>query len=46
MPGDTLSKIAHQYYGNSLRWNEIYAANRNLLPNERALTIGMKLVIP
>lgn len=44
--GDTLSKIAREYYGTSLRWAEIYEANRNQLPNERALAVGMKLVIP
>jgi 5'-nucleotidase len=44
--GDTLSKIARQFYGTSLRWAEIYEANRAQLPNERALAVGMKLVIP
>jgi nucleoid-associated protein YgaU len=44
--GDTLTKIARQYYGTSLRWAEIYEANRDQLPNERALAVGMKLVIP
>ena len=44
--GDTLSGLALRYYGNAVRWAEIYDANRNQLPNERALRIGMELVIP
>lgn len=46
VPGDTLSGIALRYYGTSIRWAEIYEANRANLPNERALRIGMQLVIP
>lgn len=44
--GDTLSGIALRYYGSAIRWAEIYDANREKLPNERALRIGMELVIP
>lgn len=44
--GDTLSGIARQYLGNGNRWPEILAANRAKLPDDRSLTIGMKLVIP
>jgi nucleoid-associated protein YgaU len=44
--GDTLSGIALRYYGESVRWAEIYEANRAKLPNERALRIGMELAIP
>ncbi|MBW7894776.1 MAG: LysM peptidoglycan-binding domain-containing protein [Opitutaceae bacterium] len=44
--GDTLSGLARDYYGSSVRWAEIYEANREQLPNERALRIGMTLVIP
>ena len=44
--GDTLSGLALRYYGNPVRWAEIYDANRDKLPNERALRIGMELVIP
>lgn len=44
--GDTLSGIARQYYGNGNRWPEILTANRAKLPDDRSLTIGMKLVIP
>ena len=44
--GDTLSRIAKRYYGNSERWNDIFEANRAQLPNAAGLKIGMKLRIP
>ncbi len=44
--GDTLFSLAQRYYGNRSRWRDIYAANRHVLPNESALTIGMELRIP
>lgn len=44
--GDSLSVISRKVYGTSKRWREILAANKELLPNERALKAGMKIVIP
>jgi nucleoid-associated protein YgaU len=44
--GETLTRIARRYYGNSERWADIYDANRASLPNPAALKIGMKLRIP
>lgn len=44
--GDTLFSLAQRYYGNRSRWRDIYAANRNILPNESSLAIGMELKIP
>lgn len=44
--GDTLFSLAQKYYGNRSRWRDIYAANRNVLPNENALRLGMELTIP
>ncbi len=44
--GDTLFSLAQRYYGNRSRWRDIYAANRNVLPNESALKLGMELKIP
>jgi nucleoid-associated protein YgaU len=44
--GDTLMSISQRYYGNRSRWKEIYAANRDVLPAENALKIGMQLKIP
>jgi len=45
-PGDTLSKIAQQYYSNRAKWRDIYAANRNVMKNETDLKVGMELKIP
>ncbi len=44
--GDTLMSISLRYYGNRSRWRDIYAANRDVLPSETALKIGMELKIP
>ena len=44
--GDTLSKIARQYYGDSKRWAEILEANRDQLTDERSMRFGIKLRIP
>jgi nucleoid-associated protein YgaU len=44
--GDTLRAIALRYYGNPNRWPEILAANRDVLHDERSLTIGRILRIP
>lgn len=45
-PGDTLFKIAQQYYGNRSRWRDIYAANRGVMKSETDLKVGMQLRIP
>lgn len=45
-PGDTLSKLAQQYYGNRARWHDIYAANRGVMKSEADLHVGMELKIP
>lgn len=44
--GDTLMSISLRHYGSRTRWREIYAVNRDVLPNEAALKIGMELRIP
>ncbi len=44
--GDTLSKLAQQYYGNRAKWRDIYAANRNVMKSETDLKIGQELKIP
>jgi nucleoid-associated protein YgaU len=44
--GDTLRGISLRYYGNPNRWPEILAANRDILHDERSLTIGRILRIP
>ena len=45
-PGDTLGKIARQYYGTANRWPDILAANRDVLRDERSLVVGRVLKIP
>jgi LysM repeat protein len=44
--GDTLFSIAQKYYNNRAKWRDIYAANRDVMPNETALKPGMQLRIP
>ncbi len=45
-PGDTLSKLAQQYYNNRAKWRDIYAANRNVMTSESDLKVGTELKIP
>jgi tetratricopeptide (TPR) repeat protein len=45
-PGDTLYKLAQQYYGNRSRWREIYSANLGVMRSESDLKVGMQLKIP
>ena len=45
-PGDTLSKLAQQFYGNRARWREIFAANRDVMKSEADLKVGQVLRIP
>ena len=44
--GDSLFKISQQYYGQASRWDEIAAANRDVLPNPNQLVVGTPLRIP
>ncbi|NOU22477.1 MAG: LysM peptidoglycan-binding domain-containing protein [Methyloglobulus sp.] len=44
--GDTLSKIAKQYYGNANDWPKIFDANRDKLSNPDRINIGQVLRIP
>jgi NitT/TauT family transport system substrate-binding protein len=45
-PGDTLSKLAEQFYNSNTKWEKIYEANRDVLKNPNYIYVGMKLVIP
>jgi LysM repeat protein len=45
-PGDTLSKIAKQFYGNANDYNRIFEANRDKLSNPDQIQVGQELVIP
>ncbi|MFL6353624.1 MAG: LysM peptidoglycan-binding domain-containing protein [Bryobacteraceae bacterium] len=45
-PGDTLSKIAKELYGNPNDYNRIFAANRDKLESPDKIQAGQELVIP
>jgi LysM repeat protein len=44
--GDTLSKIAQQFYGSPKKWRRIVEANKDKLGQSQMLKAGMTLVIP
>ena len=44
--GDSLSKIAQLYYGDTNAWPRIFRANQDVVKSPSALNIGMKLRIP
>ena len=44
--GETLSGISLRYYGTTTRWQEILAANRDSVRDERSLIAGRALRIP
>jgi LysM repeat protein len=44
--GDTLSKLAGQFYNAPDKWERIYEANRDQLKNPNYIYIGQKLMIP
>ena len=44
--GDTLSKIAGQFYGSMQKWQKIYQANSETVKNPDYIFIGQKLTIP
>jgi nucleoid-associated protein YgaU len=44
--GDTLSKLARQYYHDQSKWKKIYDANRSRIKNKDRLEVGQKLIIP
>jgi nucleoid-associated protein YgaU len=45
-PGDTLSKISRQFYGDANQYTKIFNANRNVLPDANTIRPGQELVIP
>jgi nucleoid-associated protein YgaU len=44
--GDTLSKIAKQYYGKAGLYPKIFEANRDILDDPNLIKVGQKLRIP
>ncbi len=45
-PGDTLGKIAREYYGDGRLWRKIFEANRDILSNPSLIRPGQRLRIP
>lgn len=45
-PGDSLSKIAMEFYGQSRLWSKIYMANRHLMADPSQMEVGQRIVIP
>lgn len=45
-PGDTLSKIAKQVYGQASLWTIIFEANRDILSDPARIRVGQALKIP
>jgi hypothetical protein len=45
-PGDTLSKISREFYGDPNQYNKIFNANRNVLSDPDTIKPGQQLVIP
>ncbi len=44
--GDSLSKIAEQYYGDPMLYPRIFEANRDILKDPNKIKPGQKLRIP
>jgi len=44
--GDTLSFIARKYYGNLLKWDKIYQANKSTMKHPDYIYVGQKIIIP
>jgi LysM repeat protein len=45
-PGDTLSKISREFYGDANQYAKIFNANRNVLRDANTISPGQELVIP
>jgi nucleoid-associated protein YgaU len=45
-PGDTLTKISREFYGDANQFTKIVEANRSQLPDANAIRPGQDLVIP
>jgi nucleoid-associated protein YgaU len=44
--GESLSKIAKHYYGDMMKYKQIFEANTNILKSADEIEIGQQLVIP
>ncbi len=44
--GDSLSKLAKQFYGDASAWNKIYEANQGLIKDPDKIYPGQQIIIP
>lgn len=44
--GDSLSKIAKHFYGDSSQWKGIWEANKSAIKNPDLIELGQVLIIP
>lgn len=44
--GETLSKLAQQYYGDASLYPKIFEANKDVLKDPNKIRVGQKLRIP
>jgi nucleoid-associated protein YgaU len=44
--GESLSKIAKHYYGDMMKYKQIFEANTNILKSADEIEVGQQLVIP
>ncbi|MCP4147088.1 MAG: peptidoglycan-binding protein LysM [bacterium] len=45
-PGDTLGKVAKEYYGNAMKYMDIFEANKPMLSDPNKIYVGQVLRIP
>jgi nucleoid-associated protein YgaU len=44
--GDTLSKVAKEFYGDANRWNELFEANREVIKDPDKIYPGQRIRVP
>ena len=44
--GDSLAKVAEQFYGVQSKWGKIYEANRRTMKNPHFIYVGQRIMIP
>ncbi len=44
--GDSLSKIAKRYYGDAMRWPDLFEANREVIQNPDLIYPGQQIRVP
>ena len=44
--GDSLSKLAKQFYGDASAWDKIYEANQGLIRDPDKIYPGQQIIIP